>query len=103
MDRLSLKKKLAIGFGTLPLILVVMASLAYRAFSQLDVLSDQVDDRAHKVELTRTIEAASMKESAGIRGYLLLNQESLLDRLEEGKREYKESADGIREKLRTEE
>jgi len=42
-----------------------------------------------------------MKVSSGIRGFLVLGQGSMLDRVEEGKREYKESADGIREKLRT--
>ena len=38
MNSLSLKKKLAIGFGTLLLILIAMAIVSYNALHQLDVL-----------------------------------------------------------------
>ena len=103
MNSLSLKKKLAIGFGTLLLILIIMAIVSYNALHQLDVLSDQVEDRSQKVEMSTRIQAAAMMESAGIRGFLLLNQEAPLQRLEQGKHEYKEAADAIQGKLRTEE
>jgi len=87
MNSLSLKKKLAIGFGTLLLILIIMAIVSYNALHQLDVLSDQVEDRSQKVEMSTRIQAAAMMESAGIRGFLLLNQEAPLQRLEQGKHE----------------
>jgi methyl-accepting chemotaxis protein len=102
MDRVKLKAKLGIGFGALLLVLAVTVFVSYRAFIQLDALTNQVEDRSRKLELARAIEASVMKESSGIRGFLLLNQESMLDRVEQGKREYKESADAIRQKLRTE-
>lgn len=102
MNRVKLKTKLAIGFGSLLLVLTVTTGFSYRTFVELDVLTDQVEDRSHKLELARTIEAAVFRESSGIRGFLLLNQESMLDRVEEGKHEYKDSADAIRQKLRTE-
>src|SRR6266568_3221075 len=103
MNSLSLKKKLAIRFGTLLLILSAMAIVSYNALHQLDVLSDQVEDRSQKVEMSTKIQSAAMMESAGIRGFLLLNQEAPLERLEQGKHEYKEAADAIQGKLRTEE
>src|SRR5215467_6942300 len=101
MVRVKLRTKLGIGFGALLLVLALTAFVSYQTFIQLDALTNQVEDRSHKLELARSIEAAVMKESSGIRGFLILGQESMLDRVEEGKREYKESADAIREKLRT--
>src|SRR5262245_3932657 len=88
MDSVKLKTKLGLGFGTLLLVLAVMVLVSYRAFVQLDALTDQVEDRSRKLELARAIDASVMKESSGIRGFLLLNQEPMLDRVEDGKREY---------------
>ena len=67
MNSLSLKKKLAIGFGTLLLILIIIAIVSYNALHQLDVLSDQVEDRSQRVEMSTKIQAAAMMESAEIR------------------------------------
>src|SRR5262249_40780398 len=102
MDRVKLKTKLAMGFGALLLVLAVTTVISYRAFVQLDALTDQVEDRSHKLELARAIDASVMKESSGIRGFLLVNQESMLERVVDARREYKDSADAIRTKLRTE-
>src|SRR5215470_5069294 len=99
MDRVKLKTKLAIGFGSLLLVLAVTTVISYRAFVQLDALTDQVEDRSHKLELARAIEASEMKESSGIRGFLLVNQEPMLDRFVDARREYKDAADAIRPKL----
>ncbi len=91
MNKLSLKMKLGVGFGTLLVILAAMGIVAYRAVNKLSDLSDQVEDSSHKVVLAKAISLAVMKESSGIRGFILLNQEAPLERYEEGKRDYKES------------
>ncbi len=101
MEKLSLKTKLAIVFGTLLLTLIMTAGLSYYFLSTLDALSSKVVDRAEKAELARAIEGAVMKEGYGTRGFLLLNQESMLQRVEEGRREYKEAADTVRSTLVT--
>jgi methyl-accepting chemotaxis protein len=93
MNKLSLKMKLGFGFGTMLLILALMGFMAYRTVDELATLSSKVEDRSHKVELAKAIEADVMKESSGARGFLLLNKEDVLDRYEEGKREYKENLD----------
>ena len=103
MDRVPLKAKLAIGFGALLLILCVTAVLTARRFRELNSFSTKVDERSQKVEAARALEAAAMKESSGIRGFLLFNRESMLDRLAEGRQEYKQASDAIREKIQTEE
>jgi methyl-accepting chemotaxis protein len=103
MGKLSLKMKLGIGFGAVLLILALMGLMAYRTVDELATLSSKVEDRSHKVELAKTIDLAVMKESSGIRGFLLLNQEDPLERYEQGKREYKESVDVLSATVTSEE
>lgn len=71
--------------------------------SRFDDLAKQVFDRSEKAELARAIESGFLKEGYATRGYLLTDQESMLQRLEEGRKQYKESADTIRGRLYTEE
>jgi CHASE3 domain sensor protein len=103
MEKLSLKTKLAVGFGTLLLTLAMTAGVSYYFLSTLDALSGRVVDRSEKAELARVVEAAVLKEGYGTRGFLLLNQESMLQRVEEGRREYKEAADTVCSRLVTQE
>ncbi len=93
MNKLSLKMKLAVGFGTLLLIVIAMGIMSYRTVNQLSTLSDQVEDRSHKVALAKNIDLAVMRESSGARGFLLLKKEDTLGRYEQGKKEYQESKD----------
>ncbi len=103
MNQLSLRMKLGIGFGTLLLILTAMGIEAYRTTDKLGTLSDDVEDRSHKVVLAQTISLAVMKESSGTRGFLLIHREDTLERYEQGKREYKESMDALSGIVRSEE
>jgi methyl-accepting chemotaxis protein len=103
MNKLSLKMKLGVGFGAVLLILAVMGFVAYRTVDKLDLLSNEVEERTHKVALAATINLAVMKESSGARGFLLLSQEDTLQRFEAGKREYKESVDALAGITRSEE
>ncbi len=103
MNKLSLKMKLGVGFASLLLILMIMGVMAYRAVDKIAMLSDQVADRSHKVELANTVTAAVLKESTGTCGYLLLNKEEFLEKLEEGKRDYKDSNDTLTTVVHSEE
>jgi CHASE3 domain sensor protein len=88
MGKLSLRRKLATGLGALSLILLAIAIAAYRAVDQLGTLSNQ--SRRSRLEGrngTNSSDAAMMKESSGSRGFLLLNQEATLQRVEDGKRQ----------------
>ena len=96
MNKLSLKMKLGVGFGTLLVILVAMGVIAYRSVDRLATLSEGLEDKSRKVVLAKDINLAVMKESSGTRGFLLLNKENTLERYEQGKREYKESRDELK-------
>ncbi|HXC43606.1 MAG TPA: methyl-accepting chemotaxis protein [Candidatus Dormibacteraeota bacterium] len=93
MNKLSLKMKLGVGFGAVLLILAVMGFMSYTTVDKLATLSSKVEDRSHKVELAKVIELAVMKESSGVRGFLLTSDEAVFARFEQGKRDYKESVD----------
>jgi methyl-accepting chemotaxis protein len=103
MNKFSLKKKLAIGFGTLLLLLITVTGFSYYTLIELHNLSGRVLDQAEKTELARAMESGIMKEGYGTRGFLLFNQESMLQRVDEGRRDYKDAANTIRERLGTEE
>ena len=95
MKKLSLKMKLGIGFGAMLMIVVLMGVTAYRSVNKLAALSAEVEDRSHKVLLAKTMSEAIMKTSSGARGFLLRGQESMLERYELGKREFRESLDAL--------
>ena len=90
MNKLSLKMKLGVGFGTVLLILAILGLMAYRTVDKLVALSVQVEEKSHKVLLANAISQAVTKESSGVRGFLLTNQEDALQPFEQGQREYKE-------------
>jgi methyl-accepting chemotaxis protein len=103
MKNLSLKMKLGVGFGVLLLILSVTGVYSYHAVNSLDGQADQVAERTKKTALGGTVELAVMKESSGVRGYMLTKNEDVLKRYEEGKREYKESAEALALVVKSEE
>jgi len=92
MSKLSLKMKLAVGFGTLLIILVVIATVAYTAVGSLAEAAKQVGRKASEKEMLVKIELAVAKGRSGSASYLLLNRNEALEVDEEGKRDYKEIA-----------
>jgi methyl-accepting chemotaxis protein len=103
MKNLSLKMKLGVGFGALLLTLVAMGLLAYHAFGQLVEVSQRVDLIMTKKDMSSQIEASIEKQSTGIRGFLLVGKEDLLQHDEEGKKEFAENMDGLAKLLVTDE
>jgi methyl-accepting chemotaxis protein len=103
MSKLTLKMKLAVGFGTLLLTLVVMGVMAYNSFGQLVDASARVDVVMVKKDMSSMIDSAIEKQSTGIRGFLLTGREDLLEHDAEGKREFAESMEKIAKLLSTDE
>jgi methyl-accepting chemotaxis protein len=103
MNNLSLKMKLGIGFGTLLLTLVAMGLLAYHSFGRLVDVSQRVDLIMAKKDMSSLIEASIEKQSAGIRGFLLVGREDLLLHDEEGKKEFAENMESLGKLLVTDE
>lgn len=102
MNKLSLKMKLGVGFGTLLIILVAMAFMAYRSMGKLSTASDNVLANSKKHNFTQDIETAIEKQTTGVRGFLLAGKEDLLKHDQEGQQEYKEAANSLEKLLVTE-
>jgi methyl-accepting chemotaxis protein len=95
MNKLSLKTKLGMGFGSLLIILTAMALVAYNAVGQLGQISERVDEVMTKKDMSSQIEASIEKQTTGIRGFLLAGREDLLKHDEEGKQEFAENMNGL--------
>jgi methyl-accepting chemotaxis protein len=95
MSKLSLKMKLAVGFGTLLIILVVIATVAYTAVGSLAEAATEVGRKASEKEMLVKIELAVAKGRSGSASYLLLDRNEALEVDEEGKRDYKDSIEEL--------
>jgi len=95
MSKLSLKMKLAVGFGTLLIILVVIATVAYTAVGSLAEAAKEVGRKASEKEMLVKIELAVAKGRSGSASYLLLDRNEALEDDEEGKRDYKDSIEEL--------
>jgi methyl-accepting chemotaxis protein len=91
MNKLSLKIKLGLGFGSLLLILVATGGVAYFSVGRLAETAQQVDGITVEKDMSSQIETGIEKQSAGIRGFLLGGKEDLLKRDEEGKQQFAEN------------
>ena len=89
--RLSLQRKLVIGFGVPLLILATTGILAYRSVVDLEGAAGAVAHKTGEKELSVDLTKAMLKESEGAGGYLASGQPQMLDTFAEGAREYKET------------
>jgi methyl-accepting chemotaxis protein len=103
MNKLSLRMKLGLGSGNLLLFLVAMGYFAYNSVGQLAEITGRADEVMVKTHLASQIEAATEKQTAGIRGFLLTGKEALLKHDEEGKEQFAESMDKLSKLLVLEE
>src|SRR5882757_2569556 len=103
MKKLSLRMKLGLGSGNLLLFLAAMGYLAYSSVGQLADMAARADEVMVKTNLASQVEAAMEKQSAAIRGFLLVGKEELLKRDEEGKQQFAESMDKLSKLLALEE
>ncbi len=95
MNRLSLKMKLGIGFGSLLVVLLAMGFVAYQAVDRLAEISTGVAHNLEKKDMVSQIEAGIEKQSTAVRGFLLNGKEDLLAHGDEGKQEFSENMSSI--------
>ena len=103
MNKLSLKMKLGLGFGSLLLNLTAVAFLAYFFIGQFADTAARADQVMVKIYLISQIEAAVEKQNTAVRGFLLSRTENQLARDEDGKRQFAESMDKLSKLLKLEE
>lgn len=71
MRRLSLKMKLAVGFGLPVLILVVMGIVTFSTFQTLGALGADAGEKAHSLSIMQGIESSLNDQKAEYYGFLL--------------------------------
>ena len=89
--RFSLQRKLGVGFGVPLLILAITGVLAYHTVVKLDEAADAVNAKTGEKELSLYLMEAILKESTGARGYLASGDPRLLETVEDGQNEYKDT------------
>jgi methyl-accepting chemotaxis protein len=102
MRKLSLKMKLATGFGSLMLIMLLLGGISYQATLTQAKLSDEVEKQVVKKELALASDKAVEMQLAGMRGYLLSGQEERLKIFEDGREQFQDSMDKLDAMLQTE-
>ena len=71
MRRLSLRMKLAVGFGAPVLVLVAMGIITYTTFQTVGELSTNVAEKARSLGIMQSIESRICDQRAEVRGFLL--------------------------------
>ena len=95
MNKLTLKMKLGLGFGTLLVILLISGVVAVSSVGQLADISARADQIMAKKDMASQIEAGIEKQTTAIRGFLLAPKEDLLKHDEDGKKQYAENMDKL--------
>jgi len=103
MSKLSLKMKLGLGFGALLLIMLVVGGIGYESVMKMSDANARAIADLTKSKLAAQMNAATEKQSTGIRGFLLAGKEDLLKHDQEGQAEFKEASDQLQKLLSTEE
>jgi methyl-accepting chemotaxis protein len=87
----SVKGKLLFGFGTLIGLTLVLGLAAYHAVVVIDENANEVARKNSERDLTAQSYEAAEKESSGVRGFLLTNDERVLEQLDTGKSRFADS------------
>ena len=99
MNKLSLKMKLALGFGSLLLILACVGGTGYYATYRISAANETAVDNLSKSNLSAQMQGAIEKQTTGVRGFLLAGREDLLKHDQDGQAEYKEASETLGKRL----
>src|ERR1019366_7497440 len=95
ISRMSLKAKLAAGFGALLVILVTMGVISFTSVQKLSELSAFGDKKANGRFFATAIDSLINNQQAEYRQFLLSNQEEQMSRYAENSRKLAEDFDKL--------
>jgi CHASE3 domain sensor protein len=95
ISRMSLKAKLAAGFGALLVILVTMGVISYTSVQKLSELSAFGDKKANARFFATSIDSLINNQKSEYRVFLLANQETEMTRYAENNRKLAEQFDKL--------
>ncbi len=99
---MSLKVKLAGGFGVLLVIMAVMAFVSYSSINKLSDLSNEVEKQLVKKQFSIELDSGLELQTSSTRGFLLSGREELLKRRDEGVAQFSDRAGELSKLLQTE-
>ena len=102
VSRLSLKAKLAGGFGALLVILITMGIISFTSVQKLSDLSAFGDEKANGRFLSVSIESGINNQKAEYRAFLLTDEEGEMSRYAENSRALADNFDKLEATLSTE-
>ena len=102
MKKLSLKVKLAGGFGALLITLALTGFASYNAIEKLSVLTDEISKQMLKKEYGLAVDGGLELQTSSTRGYILSGQDDLLQRRSEGVEEFSSALAKTQALLQTE-
>jgi methyl-accepting chemotaxis protein len=102
MNKLSLKMKLGLGFGTVLVIMAVVGGMGFYATFRLADATSIAVSNGDKAILTKAMGTAIEAQTASIRGFLLSGKEDLLKHDQQAQQSFKENADKLEKMLVTE-
>jgi methyl-accepting chemotaxis protein len=102
VNKISLKMKLAGGFGALLLLIAIMAWISYSSIDRLSVLTDEVSKQMLKKQFAIEADGGLELQTSSTRGFLLSGQEQVLKRRDEGMKQFDDSLSQLSKLLQTE-
>lgn len=90
MKQLSLSTQLALGFGTVVLVLLIVATVGIRGQSELSEAVAMNDHTYQVIATGRAMSIATVNVETGARGFLLSGQETHLTPFNKGKAQFEE-------------
>jgi methyl-accepting chemotaxis protein len=101
MNKLSLKMKLGLGFGTLLSVMTVVGGIGFYSTFRIGTATEAIQVNDKKNLLVQTMETALEKQTTGVRGFLLAGKEDLLKHDQDGQQEFKQNAEELQKLLVT--
>src|SRR6185437_5792752 len=95
MNRMSLKKKLALGFGLLLVLLTATGGFNYFATSRLIDKVAEANDDMQKKEFSTEIELSVRRQFADVNDYVITDDEEALKRYQEDRTKLKTQLDQL--------
>src|SRR5690348_13900031 len=102
VKKLSLKVKLAGGFGALLVALALMGFAGYSAIEKLSVFTDEMSKQMQKKQYALDVDGGVELQTSSTRGYLLSGKDDVLKRRDEGIAEFDTAFPKLQALLQTE-
>jgi methyl-accepting chemotaxis protein len=100
---MSVRAKLTAGFGVLVAITLMLGAAAYRSIVVIDDAANEIDRKTEERTLADSADSAALKETIGLRSFLLTGDENALETYTSARRDYEQTTEKLAAFVRSEE